>query len=117
MKYYVVSDVHGYYSHLKKALEEAGFFEEKEPCILIVCGDLLDRGWEAKELIEFMIQLLKEGKLIYILGNHEELLVQCLQEIARGDSVKQHHYLNRTGIACFKLVKWTKWRHTGILTN
>ena len=30
MKYYVVSDVHGYYTHLKKALEEAGFFDEKD---------------------------------------------------------------------------------------
>ena len=96
MKYYVVSDIHGYYSYLIKALEDAGFFDETEPCMLIVCGDLLDRGSEAKELIEFMLQLLEEGKLIYILGNHEELLVQCLQEIARGDSVKSHHYLNRT---------------------
>ena len=71
MKYYVVSDIHGYYSYLIKALEDAGFFDETEPCMLIVCGDLLDRGSEAKELIEFMVQLLEEGKLIYILGNHE----------------------------------------------
>lgn len=96
MKYYVVADVHGYYTYLKKALEEAGFFEETEPCMLVVCGDLLDRGTEAKELIEFMLELLEAGKLIYVMGNHEELLVQCLQEIARGDSVKSHHYLNRT---------------------
>ena len=96
MKYYVVADVHGYYTYLKQALEEAGFFEETEPCMLVVCGDLLDRGTEAKELIEFMLELLEAGKLIYVMGNHEELLVQCLQEIARGDSVKSHHYLNRT---------------------
>ena len=101
MKYYVVSDVHGYYTYLKKALGEAGFFDEKEPCRLIVCGDLLDRGMEARPLIEFMIQLMEEGKLIYILGNHEDLLVQCLQEIARGGvyeiaSGMSHHYHNRT---------------------
>ena len=96
MKYYVVSDIHSYYTYLRKALEDAGFFDETEPSMLVVCGDLLDRGLEAKELIEFMVQLLEEGRLIYILGNHEELLVQCLQEIARGDSVKSHHYLNRT---------------------
>ena len=96
MKYYVVSDIHSYYSYLRKALEDAGFFDETEPCMLIVCGDLLDRGLESKELIEFMVQLLEEGRLIYILGNHEELFVQCLHEIAWGDDVESHFYLNKT---------------------
>ena len=85
MKYYVVSDVHGYYKYLMTALEESGFFEEKEPHKLIVCGDLLDRGDEANELIDFMVKLLEDDKLIYILGNHEESLVECMQEIADGD--------------------------------
>ncbi|MBO5262303.1 MAG: metallophosphoesterase [Clostridia bacterium] len=84
MKYYVVADVHGYYTPMKKALKDAGFFEEKEPCKLIVCGDLLDRGKEANQTVDFMMQLLKEGKLIYIRGNHEDLFVRCLQEIASG---------------------------------
>ena len=56
MKYYVVSDVHSHFSLMKKALEEAGFFEETEPHKLVVCGDLLDRGTEAKEMIAFMTQ-------------------------------------------------------------
>ena len=77
MKYYVVSDVHGYYTQLIKALKEAGFFDDKEPNQLIVCGDLLDRGNEAKEVSDFMLQLKDEGKLIYVLGNHEELLLRC----------------------------------------
>ena len=102
MKYYVVSDIHGYYAELIKALENAGFFNEKEPCMLIVCGDLLDRGEEAKPLIELMLRLEGEGRLVYVLGNHEELLVQCLQSIARGDDVYEiasglsHHYRNGT---------------------
>ena len=96
MKYYVVADVHGYYGLLKQALQEAGFFDETAPCKLVVCGDILDRGPEANETVAFFLELMKKDLLIYILGNHEDLLVQCLQEIARGDSVKQHHYLNRT---------------------
>ena len=101
MKYYVVSDIHGYFGCLKKALDNAGFFDDKDTCKLIVCGDLLDRGQEARELIEFMIGLMKEDKLIYILGNHEELMVQCLQEISRGGvyeiaSGMSHHYRNKT---------------------
>ena len=82
MKYYVVSDVHGFYTKMKKALKDAGFFDEKGPCKLIVCGDLLDRGKEALQMVDFMLQMHKENKLIYILGNHEDLLVRCLQDIA-----------------------------------
>jgi len=88
VKYYVVADVHGYYTQTKKALKDAGFFDEREPCKLIVCGDLLDRGNEANQMIDFMLQLMNEDKLIYIYGNHEELLVQCLHEIVRDGTHK-----------------------------
>ena len=101
MKYYVTADVHGYYTYLKEALEQAGFFEETEPHKLILCGDLLDRGSEANQLIDFMLELDREGKLIYILGNHEYLLIQCLEEIERGGvheiaSGFSHHSSNGT---------------------
>ena len=101
MKYYIVTDPHGYYSHLENALREAGFFEETAPHKLVVCGDLLDRGKEARKLIEFLLQLKSEDKLIYILGNHEDLLVQCLHKIAGGGvhevaSGMSHHYQNGT---------------------
>ena len=66
MKYYVVSDIHGYYTCLEQALKEAGFFDEKEPHKLIVCGDLLDRGSEANRLIDFMLDLMDKDRLIVI---------------------------------------------------
>lgn len=101
MKYYVVADVHGYLDLLKAALQEAGFFDETEPCKLIVCGDLLDRGPQANEMVAFLMELMKKDQLIYILGNHEDLLVQCLQEIASGRAYEiasgaSHHYRNKT---------------------
>ncbi len=101
MKYYVVADVHGYYTPLEKALREVGFFDETEPSKLVVCGDLLDRGGEARELVDFMLQLLEEDRLIYVKGNHEELLVDCLEDISRGNvysiaSGMSHHYVNKT---------------------
>ncbi len=101
MKYYVVADVHGYYGLLKQALQEAGFFDETAPCKLVVCGDILDRGSEANETVAFFLELMKKDQLIYILGNHEDLLVQCLQEIARGGIFEiasgfSHHSHNKT---------------------
>ena len=113
MKYYVVCDIHGYYTCLKQALKKAGFFDEKEPHKLIVCGDLLDRGSEANQLIEFLIDLMDNDRLILILGNHEELLVRCLQEIARGGVYEiangmSHHYLNKTWDSLLQLSKMSE---------
>ena len=101
MRYYAVADTHGYYSILERALKEVGFFEDKEPSKLIVCGDLLDRGAEAKALVDFCLRLAEQDRLIYLLGNHEDLLVQCLQQIARGGAYEiaagmSHHYSNGT---------------------
>lgn len=113
MRYYVVSDVHGYYTYFRQALTEAGFFDDVEPHKLILCGDLLDRGQEANQLIDFMIELLEKDMLIYILGNHEELFVQCLQEIARGGvheiaSGVSHHYFNKTWDTLLQISKMSE---------
>lgn len=113
MKYYVVADVHGFNTYLRQALEQAGFYEDTTPHKLIMCGDLLDRGTEANELIDFMIELDQRDELIFILGNHEELLVQCLQEIARGGvyeiaSGMSHHYLNKTWDSLLQISQMTE---------
>ena len=47
MRYYVVSDIHGFYTPLIQALTDAGFFDDAEPHKLIVLGDLMDRSREA----------------------------------------------------------------------
>ena len=83
MKYYVVSDIHGFYSQLVKALTKAGFFDETEPHKLIVCGDMMDRGTEAVKMQEFMLKLLEEDKLIFVRGNHEDLLISMLGDLRK----------------------------------
>ena len=81
MKYFVVTDVHGFFDEMMKALTEAGFFEEKEPKTLIVCGDMMDRGKQTLEMQAFMLDLLEKGELIFIRGNHEDLLECMLEDI------------------------------------
>lgn len=81
MKYYVVSDVHGYYTQMIDSLTKAGFFSETEPHKLIVCGDLMDRGREAEKMQEFMMDLMEKDQLIFIRGNHEDLMLCMLDDI------------------------------------
>ena len=101
MKYYVVADTHGFFAPLRTALEKAGFFEEKQPCKLVLCGDLLDRGPGARELQDFMLELLQEDRLIYVRGNHEDLMEDLLDDLDAGDlwdiaSGRSHHVKNGT---------------------
>ena len=100
MKYFAVSDVHSFYDPLVESLRTAGFFEDDKG-VLVLLGDALDRGEDALKVVDFLLELHKQGRLIYIKGNHEELLEDCIKdicyqgiyEIAGGMS---HHYINGT---------------------
>ena len=101
MKYYVISDPHGFCAETVDALRCAGYFDDTSEHRLIVVGDLLDRGSEANKLVEFMMEQDRLGLLIYVIGNHEDLLVDALQALAKGDVSRvadptTHHYRNGT---------------------
>lgn len=89
MRYYVIADPHGFCGLLRQTLEDSGFFADPEPCKLIVCGDLMDRGDEALEMQRFMAELLQQDKLIYVRGNHEDLMEQMLVELESGQEFRR----------------------------
>jgi hypothetical protein len=100
MALFAVADVHGFYDETKRALDEAGFFLSSENKLVVV-GDALDRGKQVLETVDLLLSLHREGRLIYIFGNHEELLDKCLQDIAAGAlaqiaSGDSYHYRNGT---------------------
>ena len=99
MKYYVVADVHGYYKELIAALTEKGFFEDKEPHKLIICGDLFDRGYETVKLQEFILELMDKDEVILIRGNHEDLAIELIENIHKWMTTAvmyTHHWSNGT---------------------
>lgn len=99
MRYYVVADVHGYYEELITALTEKGFFEDKEPHKLIVCGDLFDRGYEAVKLQQFILELMDKDEVILIRGNHEDLAIELIENIHKWMTAAvmyTHHWRNGT---------------------
>lgn len=96
MRYYVTADVHGYFSELKTALTEQGFFEDRGPHKLIVCGDLYDRGTEALQLQAFILELLARDQVILVRGNHEDLALNLLYNWHRRSYLQTHHHTNGT---------------------
>ena len=88
-KIFAVSDVHGHYSYLKKALDEAGFEEHNETHVLVVCGDNFDRGEENVAVYDYLKTVPNK---VLIRGNHEDILERVLLR----DQLGRFDYANGT---------------------
>ena len=73
-KLFVLSDVHGFYDEMKKALDDAGFDENNPEHWLIGCGDFMDRGSQPVQVMRYLCNLPQK---ILIRGNHEKLIEDC----------------------------------------
>ena len=110
MKYFCVSDIHGFYNELIEALKEKGFDENDSEHKLIIIGDIFDRGSQAKELLDYLLKLKsdviskitsygphRDDLFFYINGNKANLCSQgqqrtiCLSlKIALYEYIKRH---------------------------
>lgn len=88
-KLFVVSDIHGYYTEMVKALDEAGFDKKNPEHKLICCGDYFDRGTENIEVMKYFERL---PGAVLLRGNHEDLLLKLLET----GRLLPHNYINGT---------------------
>lgn len=70
---FVASDIHSYFDEYMSALTSEGFDKDDPDHILVVCGDLFDRGSKPIALTKFLLSLPPERRIL-IKGNHERLL-------------------------------------------
>lgn len=94
-KYFVISDVHSFYNEMIEALDNKGFDMNNPEHIVILLGDLFDRGKQANECFEFAKKLYEQNRFVYIRGNHEDLLMACIKEIPTG-TIPTFHVTNGT---------------------
>lgn len=77
MKFFVVSDIHGFYDEFIDALNKAGFDKNNKNHWLVSCGDEFDRGEKSVKVMNFLMNL--ERKIL-IRGNHMQLLEElCMR--------------------------------------
>ena len=88
-KIFALSDVHGFYTPMKTALDAAGFDPEDESHLLVFCGDMFDRGSENLAVYRYLTGLKNK---VLIRGNHDERMTELL--LTR--RVESHDYHNRT---------------------
>lgn len=77
--YFVMSDIHSFYDEMMEALNRENFDISNKNHIIIVCGDLLDRGSKSNDVVEFFYKLYQEERCILIRGNHEDLFDEMIR--------------------------------------
>ena len=104
MKYFVSSDIHGFYDEWIKALKEKQFNINNPEHKIIVCGDLFDRGLQSKQLQTFVMDLIAKDKVILIRGNHEDLLLNMINSWHKKSYLEWHHNANGTVDTVLQLI-------------
>jgi serine/threonine protein phosphatase 1 len=73
---FAISDIHGCYKPFYELVENTIKLTRSDELILL--GDYIDRGFQSKEVIDFIIYLSKEGfNITTLTGNHEVMLVDA----------------------------------------
>lgn len=89
---YVVGDIHGCFTLLQKRLDEIGFNPEFDR--LFSVGDLVDRGRESEESINW----LAKDWFFSVMGNHEDMLLEYYDYISgvnyRGQTIDNRYVQN-----------------------
>lgn len=93
------SDLHGNYTTFKNAIGEI-----KEDEFYIFLGDYIDRGFENKEVIEWLYENIERKNMVFLQGNHE----RWLKYHANGeiDKIKSKEYLYETKPEIESLENW-----------
>ena len=77
-----IADVHGENGKLQKLLVKAGYQPDND--LLVICGDMIDRGKENLATLQTCDELRKKGAVL-LKGNHEQFLQESLLEMTEGD--------------------------------
>jgi serine/threonine protein phosphatase 1 len=87
IKYFILSDIHAQFKLLTEALNKADFDMNNRNHILIINGDILDRGKEGDKTIRYLEKLIEQKRLIGVLGNHDIFLIDILKGTYKIDKV------------------------------
>lgn len=75
MNYIAIGDIHGCLSPLQRLIK---MLNPKPSDTLVFLGDYVDRGLNAKGVIDYLIELNKTHTCVFLLGNHEVLMLDYL---------------------------------------
>jgi len=72
---YAIGDIHGEREMLEELLASLPLAEEDS---LVFMGDYVDRGPDSKGVVDTLLQVQKERRCVFLLGNHESMFLSFL---------------------------------------
>jgi serine/threonine protein phosphatase 1 len=72
-KIFAIGDIHGCLSYLEDLVAKITVDPDEDRIVFI--GDYVDRGPDAKGVVEFILELKRKYKIICLVGNHERLMM------------------------------------------
>ncbi|XMB71727.1 metallophosphoesterase [Mycoplasmatota bacterium WC30] len=93
-KYFILSDIHSQYDLLIDAINRIGFDESDQDHILIIAGDVLDRGKQGDAVIRYLENLIILNRVLGVVGNHDAFLIDILNHNYKLDRVKFNIEMN-----------------------
>lgn len=100
-KIFVIGDIHGCFDKLRTLMEKIPIDLEQDKLIFI--GDYIDRGLNSFKVLDYLVKLkIQFPNIIFLKGNHEEMLVNYLTGVDRftyllnGGQKTLDEYLNQT---------------------
>lgn len=79
-KYFAIGDIHGCLESLEALLEEVLPHVDPEKDLLVFIGDYVDRGPDPRGVIERILDLKARYKVVALMGNHEDMLLNWVLE-------------------------------------
>lgn len=106
----VISDIHGNLPYLQGLLRKIQFCVED---ILILLGDLFEKGKSSLDTYEYLRQLEKDYTVYFLPGNYEELLRQFFNGETQGHGFLSKYLTYNPNSLIFQSTKtqWVKYRH------
>lgn len=100
MNYDIIGDVHGCADELDELLVRLGYIWDGDSGIfahplgnkVVFVGDLVDRGPDSASVLSLVMNMVKEGQALTVLGNHDDKLRRALN----GNKVRISHGLGDT---------------------
>lgn len=102
--YYAIGDVHGEIGKLDRLLEiiRGDAYECGGVYKIVFLGDLLDRGFDSRDVVARALEVTASGEAIVLRGNHEELMLTAHE---KWDTIGVHFWASNGGdetIASYK---------------
>ena len=102
--YDLIGDIHGHAHELKKLLSRLGYERDRSGVYrhssrkVIFCGDLIDRGKAAREVLQIVRTMVDNDAALIVMGNHEYNMI-CYHTWVDGHFLRPHTAKNAAHIS------------------